>query len=186
MIHYIDFDLSFSSLIQNIPESEFNELSRRLRIVQPKESMIWRTLISELAPIAKEEGFIIIDSLNMMQNLIALETSPPDLAVANHKSSVLISLIQQIARNRLQSILVLSLTKSRPKRLNDSSIVWEKEQIGGRMMKLKSDITLLLKESVAVPSDQALFPRSTVSNREILVSTTIGESEPYKVTPETW
>lgn len=186
MVHYLDFDLAFSSLVQNLPESEFDILSKRLRIIQPKETLIGRTVISALALMAKGEGFIILDSLNMMQNLIALESAPPDLTIANRKSSVLISLIQQIARNRQKTILVLSLTKSRPKRLDDNSIVWEKELVGGRMMKLKSDVTLLLKESNVASPSQTLFPRSMVSAREILVTTSVGETEPYRIAPEDW
>ena len=135
-----------------------------------------------LCSLAKKEGFIVIDSFNMMQNLIALESSPHDSLVANRKSSVLISLIQQVARNRLNTLVVLSLAKSRPKRIEGDAVVWEKELVGGRMLKLKSDETLLLK----VIQEGRGHQDSKQEAKEILASPLDGVSEPYRILSQKW
>ena len=181
-VHYLDFDLILSSLMQNVSYSDYRNLSRGLQIFQPGENSVESSVTSLLGSLAKKEGFIIIDSFNMMQNLIALESSPHDSLVANRKSSVLISLIQQVARNRLNTLVVLSLAKSRPKRMEGDTVVWEKELVGGRMLKLKSDETLLLK----LVKEGKDHQESKQEVREILASPLDGVSEPYRILSQKW
>ncbi|MCL4518760.1 MAG: hypothetical protein M1587_06135 [Thaumarchaeota archaeon] len=179
-IDYVDYDLTFSSLLHNISPPE--TFLQKIHITQPEESSPERSLISALTSLEKSEGFLVLDSLNMMQNLLALKSPSPDLAIANHRSSILVSLSQQIARERLRTVLVLSLEKLRPRRTGGESIVWEKEIVGGRMMKLKNDIILLVKRSI--PEAKSLAKAQSLA-REMVVSSLEGGQQ-YSIVPRDW
>lgn len=144
-IDYLDFDLQFSSLLQNMPESESKELSSaKVRVFQPGPNVT--DIVTSVADSHFGRSFLVIDSLNTVQNLLSRSPSPTDLKSANHRSAIFVSSMQQLARTNSQTILALNLTKSRPKKSNDSGVIWERELVGGRMTRYKSDAILSAKE----------------------------------------
>lgn len=147
-VSYLDFDLLFSSFVQNITQQEYAKIATKgmLKMIQPEEHAIEESLVSLASDFTSRGGFIILDSANMIQNLLSLSSTPANQTAANHKSAILISLIQQIGRKWSKTILVLALTRARPKRFLEASS-WEKEMVGGRMIKFKSDWILFLKQA---------------------------------------
>lgn len=145
-VEYIDFDLQFSSLLQNLPDDQFNGLSDELlRVFQPGSSVV--DFVVPLFNSGRRKGLIVIDSFNTVQNLLSQEPMVTDLKLANHKAAVLVSALQQFARANSQTIFLLNLTKSRPKRGKNSEVLWEKEVVGGRMTRFKSDVILFANQS---------------------------------------
>jgi hypothetical protein len=147
-VQYIDFDLQFSSLLQNLSNSKFRLIvNENLQILQPGPT------VTDFFPFvfqaARNEGLIIMDSLNTLQNMLSLEPTITDLKSANHRSAVLVSALQQLARSYSKTIILLSLTKSRPVKSDDVEVTWEKGIIGGRMTKFKSDTILLANEEMS-------------------------------------
>ena len=117
--------------------------------------------------VARDGGLIIVDSLNTLQNMLSLEPTITDLKSANHNSAVLVSALQQLARSYSKTIILLSLTKSRPIKSDDLEVTWEKGIIGGRMTKFKSDAILLANEDMSEDSQVARIEVSvdTISSK---------------------
>jgi hypothetical protein len=149
-IHVLDFDLQFSSYMNNlvaiegIGEDLDNQL---LTILQPSESSIEESVIklassSDLRP----GGIIILDSINTLQGMIRNPELDPDSVVANHKAAILITVLQQTARYYSKSLWITNITRARPKVLDSGEVFWEREPIGGRMMAFKSDVLLSLHQ----------------------------------------
>ena len=150
-VQYIDFDLQFSSLLQNLSNSKFRQIvNENLQILQPGPTVT--DFIPPVFQVARNGGLIILDSLNTLQNMLSLEPTITDLKSANHRSAVLVSALQQIARSYSKTIILLSLTKSRPIKSDDMEVTWEKGIIGGRMTKFKSDVILLANEETSESS----------------------------------
>ncbi len=146
-VEYIDFDLQFSSLLQSLSDDQYNEISDELlRVFQPGPNVI--DFVAPLFNSGRKGGLIVIDSLNTAQNLLSQEPTAADLKLANHRAAIFISALQQFARANSQTILLLNLTKLRPKRGKNSEILWEKEIVGGRMTRFKSDVILFVSQSI--------------------------------------
>ncbi|MHB1868625.1 MAG: hypothetical protein ACYCPP_06730 [Nitrososphaerales archaeon] len=147
-VHYLDFDLQFSSMLQNLSKSEFERISKLdLNVLQPGDNI--EDPILTVQESNRKGGLVVIDSFNTLQNLFSVLPSPTDAKTANHRSTVLVSLIQQVARFYSKSILILSLTKMRPKKGADG-VTWEREIVGGRMTRFKSDAVLFATEEFEV------------------------------------
>ena len=147
-VQYVDFDLQFSSLLQNLSNSKFKHIfNENLQILQPGPTVT--DFIIPVSQVARDEGLIVIDSLNTLQNMLSLEPTATDLKSANHRSAVLVSALQQLARSYSKTIILLSLTKSRPIKSDDMEVTWEKGIIGGRMTRFKSDAILLANEETS-------------------------------------
>ena len=145
-VDYVDFDLQFSSLLQNLPEPQFKEIfGGSLRVYQPSATVI--DFVESMMSSEKPKGFVIVDSLNTLQNLLSVEPTATGPKSANQRSAVLVSAMQLFARANSQTILILNLTKSRPKKDENSEIVWEREIVGGRMTRFKSDVILFANET---------------------------------------
>ncbi len=68
---YIDFDLQFSSLLQNLDSREFAQMSdsEKLSIVQPPDDIL--EFVTSMARYNLQQGGVmILDSLNSLQNLL--------------------------------------------------------------------------------------------------------------------
>jgi hypothetical protein len=144
-VEYLDFDLQFSSLLQNLTDSEFNRIfNDNLRVFQPSTDIT--DIVVPLSKFGGDKGLIIVDSLNTVQNLLSQKPTPTDLKCANHRAAVFLSALQQLARANSQTILALNLTKSRPRKSDEMGVIWEKEIVGGRMTRYKSDVILFANE----------------------------------------
>ncbi|HVB11982.1 MAG TPA: hypothetical protein VNE86_02530 [Nitrososphaerales archaeon] len=149
-VHYLDFDLQFSSMLQNLSKLEFERISKLdLNILQPSNNI--EDPILTVQESNRNGGLVVIDSLNTLQNLFSVSLSLTDAKTANHRATVLVSLIQQLARFYSKSILILSLTKMRPKK-SDVGVTWEREIVGGRMTRFKSDAVLFATEEFETES----------------------------------
>ena len=61
-VQYVDFDLQFSSFLQNLPSSEFKKIfDENLQILQPGPTVT--DFIIPLFQTSSNEGLVIIDSL---------------------------------------------------------------------------------------------------------------------------
>jgi hypothetical protein len=149
-IQLIDFDLQFSSYMNNIVAIEGigEDIDNQLfNIMQPSESSIEDSVIklassSDLRP----GGIMILDSINTLQGMLRNPESDPDSVVANHKAAILITILQQTARYYSKSLWITNITRARPKVLDSGEVFWEREPIGGRMMLFKSDVLLSLRQ----------------------------------------
>jgi hypothetical protein len=149
-VDYIDFDLQFSSLIHNLPIDTSTKLfaNNKIIITQPFEKGFDETVItSQLDSLELSEGFVVLDSINMMQNMLASFLGTSDQLKANHQTALLISLLQLLGRKSARKVLALSLDRSRPRAKPNNSVEWEKGAVGGRIMNYKSDLTLVMNRS---------------------------------------
>lgn len=142
-LHLLDLDLQFSSMIASIQPAarQDTEPFPKLVIYRPNNDKILDSMISLLSQ--KElgrGGAIVIDSVNSMQDLLR-RTDETDSSKANHKSSIVLSLFQQLAKNHSKLFIVSNIARSRP-HLHGVDVEWEKELVGGRMIKLKSDVVI--------------------------------------------
>jgi hypothetical protein len=146
-VTYFDYDLQFSSFLQNSSERLFSEwTSKGLLVVQPNDDPM-NIIVSFSSPAkVRSGGTFILDSINSFQNLLSRNGSIQSAKTANYRSSVLLSMLELIARSFGKSLIVFDLTKLRPRVQQDQSISWEKELVGGRMIKYKSDTIYLASE----------------------------------------
>ena len=131
-------------MLQNLSTPEFERISNLdLKILQPSNEI--DDPILSVHKSNRKGGLVVIDSLNTLQNLFSVLPSQTDSKVANHRSTIVVSAIQQIARFYSKSIVILNLTKMRPKKSEDG-VTWEREIVGGRMTRFKSDAVLFATE----------------------------------------
>ncbi len=140
-VHYLDFDLQFSSHLQNLPPHEYDRLDNELlQIIQPRDWFDWYPAFGGKL---RGSGTVILDSINTVQNLIANKQTSSATMSANHHSAVLLSVLQQLTRFNSKNIMAINLMRARPKFGQNQPTVWQRELVGGRMIRFKSDITLL-------------------------------------------
>jgi hypothetical protein len=158
-IHVLDFDLQFSSYMNNLVAIEGigEDLDNQLLTVQqPSESSIEESVVKLTScPDLRPGGIIILDSINTLQGMIRNPELDPDSVVANHKAAILITILQQTARYYSKSLWITNITRARPKVLDSGVVFWEREPIGGRMMLFKSDILLSLHQMTQNDSQRA-------------------------------
>jgi len=146
-VAYVDFDLQFSSLLQNLDRQEYVHMSDsgKLHVVQPPDDIL--DFVTVMAGYKLPRGgVVILDSLNSLQSLLTDERTNQGSKEANQKTALIVTVLQNISRFHNNSFLIINLTKARPKSLNrDTSSFWEKTLVGGRMIKFKSDAILSLK-----------------------------------------
>ncbi|MDA4129390.1 MAG: hypothetical protein OK457_01340 [Thaumarchaeota archaeon] len=175
---YLDFDLQFSSMLQNVPDDFYAQLvSKGLLVIQPEDDLA--ALVNFLAVPGRiqNNGVIILDSVNSLQTLLSSNSSPKRLRTANYRSFLLISVIQMIGSFFSNSLIMANVAKSRPRIQQDRSTVWEKELVGGRMMKYKSD-SIAIASEVKHPQKESSRTARLVVNRD---SSSSGEEEEYIV-----
>ena len=146
-VTYFDYDLQFSSFLQNAPEPLYSEwLSKGLLVVQPNEDPLNLVVTFSSLEKIRKGGAYILDSINSLQTLLSPNSSLQSAKSANYRSSVLLSVLQLAARSFEKSFIVFDLTKLRPRIQQDQSVSWEKELVGGRMIRYKSDAIFCASE----------------------------------------
>jgi len=147
---YVDYDLQFSSSLQNLEEIEYDKkFGKNLQVLQPSDDAL--DFVSQIASIKmRHGGVLILDSLNSLQNVIAGNFSDGESKIANQRSALVITILQQLSRFYSKSLLIVNVAKARQRFGKDHSTFWEKSLVGGRMIKFKSDIILFAKEVQAV------------------------------------
>jgi len=146
---YVDLDLQFSSLLQNIDETAYGRFqnSGRLVVLQPPDDVI--ELVSSISSVEiRREGVLFLDSLNSLQNILTENTSRRESKRGNQKTALLISILEIISRSCGMPLILINVAKSRPQSPaeKDPSAQWEKRLVGGRMIKFKSDLIISVKE----------------------------------------
>ena len=152
-ITYFDYDLQFSSFLQNISEDVYSEwISRGPLVLQPGYDLYdFVEGFSSLSKVHKG-GVFILDSINSLQTLLSGNNSPQTPKIANYKTSILLSVLQLVARSYAKSFVVFDLTKLRPRIQTDQTVSWEKELVGGRMIRYKSDSIYFVSETKSTQS----------------------------------
>ena len=145
---YLDFDLLFSSFLQNLESSELDReiTNRNLIVMQPTDDIL--EFIRNIAfEKMKQGGALILDSLNSLQNLLNDDEISRGSKEANQKTALVVTVLQNMCRYYGKSLIVFNITKSRPRNLDEKSIsFWEKTLVGGRMIRFKSDAILSVKQ----------------------------------------
>lgn len=144
-VHYLDFDLQFSSLLQNLPDDKYDELDKELlQVIQPREWFDW---FLPFGGRPRNSGTVVLDSINTVQNMILNKQTSTTTTRANHHSAVLLSVLQQLTRFHSKNIIAVNLMRARPKFSQNQQTVWHSELVGGRMIRFKSDLTLFASAS---------------------------------------
>jgi len=143
---YVDYDLQFSSILQNIDEIDYaGTFGKNLHVMQASDNAL--DFISDIASIEMHRGgILILDSLNSLQNTIAGNFLEVEAKIANQRSALVITILQLVSRFYSKSLLIVNVARARQKLRIDRSTFWEKSLVGGRMIKFKSDMILFAKE----------------------------------------
>jgi hypothetical protein len=150
-VHYLDFDLQFSSFIRSklaTSGSAETYLSRYFTPHVLKVAQIGETLVQVLSGSEfLQGGMIVIDSINGLQMLLRRGNFQTDAMTSNRQAALIITLFQKLARDYSKRLVMSNITRTRP-RGDDQVVKWKKEPVGGRMIKFKTDLTLLLSDRV--------------------------------------
>jgi hypothetical protein len=145
-VDYLDCDLLFSSRIAQ----ERSHCRPMLRLIVPDSHDVLNSTISlvsiprSLAD-PRDQGLLVVDSLNMLQNLLRAAASV-DAMIANHQSATLLTLLQRYAEEQRKILLIAALTRQRPPESSGLKRPWEREIVGGRMSRLKADAILSIEK----------------------------------------
>ena len=85
-VQYLDFDLQFSSLLQNISIEE-REKFRDITVIPQLTNDI--NEIFSLSQLCQQGGIVVLDTFNTLQNLM-LDGNLGNSAAANHRTAVVI------------------------------------------------------------------------------------------------
>lgn len=141
-VHFLDLDLQFSSTLANLPAAYDLKPLAKLVTYCPKENEVFDSMMSLLSQDALGRGgAIVIDSVNSLQDLLRQGGSEADSTKANHKAAIILTLFQELARSNSKFLILSNIVRSRP-HLHNGGVAWEKELVGGRVVKLKSDVLL--------------------------------------------
>jgi len=152
-ILYLDFDLQFSSILQNVGSSRY-ELIRSaglLHVLQPSDEIL--DFLESLAEYKLQSGgVLVLDSLNSLQNFLTGESIGEGSKEANQKTALIVTVLQGISRTFKKSLFILNVTKQRPKQtIQDNPALWEKTLVGGRIIRFKSEEVISLKQDPRRP-----------------------------------
>lgn len=165
-IQYLDFDLQFSSLLQNLSVRQ-HEMFRKVQMLPHLSNDI--SDIFALTQSCHHGGIIIIDTFNTLQNLLLLNNFD-DSSTANHRTAVVLSLLQELARFYSKTLMILNLTRSRPRKVSEV-VRWEREIVGGRMARFKSDSILYMRTTTKngnkTVSIETISPKSNLDRYEL-------------------
>ncbi len=162
-VSYLDLDLQFSSMIANRKVSEtMSQSLATLEVWRARDDRVFDSIVSFLSRREmRNGGVIIIDSVNTLQDLFKDSNSEQDSASANHKASITITLLQQLALHHARSLILSNIVRSRPL-IREGEIAWEKVLSGGRMIESKSDIVLSLNELRSVGNEDSKTEGATI------------------------
>ena len=161
-VQYLDFDLQFSSLLRNLSIAEKEKFAGISVFPYLTDDI---NDIFSISQLSNQGGIVVLDTFNTLQNLM-LMGNLGDSVVANHRTAVVISTLEELTRFYSKTLLILSLTRSRPRKTSEATL-WERDIIGGRMTRFKSDLMLYARVTImngkrAVSID-ALFPKENGS-----------------------
>jgi hypothetical protein len=145
---YVDYDLQFSSSLQNLEYTEYSRMVKKenLLVLQPSDDTI--EFVSQIASIQmRRGGVLILDSLNSLQNILTGAFLENESKIANQRSALIITILQKLARFYSKSLIIVNVAKARQRLGKDQSTFWEKSLVGGRMIKFKSDLILSATET---------------------------------------
>ncbi|MHB8701547.1 MAG: P-loop NTPase family protein [Nitrososphaerales archaeon] len=148
-VHFADLDLQFSSYLRNYGAIRGTSCildGRVIRITRPSYEDVELQVIGLVSDKnIRRGGLIILDSLNSLQNEIKRGSSDSDSIRANHKASILITLVQQIARQYGKILLITNITRNRRITIG-GEVSWDRALGGGRMITFKSDGIVMLEK----------------------------------------
>jgi hypothetical protein len=146
---YLDFDLQFSSLLYNLDEPQRRIFADSDSLVIVKPSINTLDFIEGIGQLnIRQEGVIVLDSLNSLQSMLAESTSGKESKIANQKTAAIVTFLQLTARFYKKTLIISNISKSRPQSQNlGNSGEWQKTLVGGRMIRLKSELILSANES---------------------------------------
>jgi hypothetical protein len=147
-VQYIDLDLQYSSMICNSLKFE-HSTSEMLQVFRSGDFQTIDLILSLLnSSDVKNNGVIIVDSINTLQTLLQEREHRTDFVKSNHEAAILITLIQEFAYRYSKALILANVIRPRPRKTQNSR-TWDMELSGGRMIKLKSDVIL----SASSPSE---------------------------------
>ena len=154
-LFYFDYDLQYSSYLQNISPGEYSSLiSMGLSVFQPNNVGADFVNSFEHPEEFGTGGVFVLDSINSMQAILSENASLRSAKTANYKAAFLVTILQLVARNFSKSVVIFDFTKSRPRPQANGSIVWEKELVGGRMIRYKSDLILFASRGSSLAAER--------------------------------
>lgn len=145
---YLDFDLQFSSTLSfKLGKGNFRPGDKLRTIIFGDTAVadMWASFISTQPE--QKGGIIVLDSLNSLQELLRGRDSQR----SNHEASVLLTLLQQYARDNSLVLFISAIIRSRPTGDPDTGS-WGKEISGGRMIRFKSDAIISVEEGSVIAS----------------------------------
>lgn len=172
-IHYLDYDLQFSSLLQNLPLRDYDDINKDLLcVIQPTELLDWYL---PFGGEMKDSGTIIVDSINTVQNMIVDSQPLSDTKTANYRCAVSLSILQHLARFYSKNILIVNLMRARPNSNESRTFSWQRQLVGGRMIRFKSDAILFASRFPDTPTNGSLVSRISVSDSSARFGGEIGD-----------
>jgi hypothetical protein len=181
-IHYMDFDLQFSSMRCNESTVQKEAL---MTVLRPSEGSLLATFATLLnsAPIEKG-GLLILDSVNTLQNMLQEKKNRINYVKANHKAAVLITLAQQFAALHSKILITASVERPRPRGILGSE-VWAAELSGGRMLRAKSEVLVSIEHQGQdkISKDLKLILRTKSVSNKSNAALKQGQSFGFLVTP---
>ena len=156
--HYFDVDLQFSSLISstNILQALPRDIGRQLLIHQVIDSASDEAVAMLARSDLQQGGLIVLDSVNSVQALLRGAGGAPDSMAANHRAAVIVTLFQGLAATHSKLLVMSNIEKLRP-HTGEGQTAWQKEIVGGRMIKFKSDVILSVSRIDAASRSEGLF-----------------------------
>jgi hypothetical protein len=146
-VMFLDFDLQFSSVLQNVEASRYDLIRSTglLHVLQPSDEIL--EFVESLAEYKLHSGgVLVLDSLNSLQNLLTGERIGEGSKEANQKTALIVTVLQGISRTFKKSLFIINVTKQRPKQtIQDNTALWEKTLVGGRIIRFKSDRVISLR-----------------------------------------
>jgi hypothetical protein len=141
---YIDVDAQFSALLCNLPKDRINSLPPAyLKVITPDDPL---AIFDYVLTMPAGKGMVLIDTLNTMQRMLLRVPSKTDAKTASHRLAVIMSALEETCRSVGKTILILNLTRSRPKEDYDG-LKWERDIVGGRVSRFKSDLIIRAREN---------------------------------------
>jgi hypothetical protein len=163
-VTFVDFDLQFSSILQNLDDSSYRLIDgrRHLSVMQPSNKIL--DFVGNISSKKiNSQGVMILDSLNSLQAILTDDSSTRGSKSANQKTALIVTVLENICRFYSKSLLIVNITKARPVDAESSDSFWEKRIVGGRMIRYKSDMVLSAKQifSLGVPEVEINVQKSS-------------------------
>jgi hypothetical protein len=142
---YVDVDAQFSALLANLRQIAFDRYpSANFNVIAPVDPFAMFDFILTMPP---GRGVVVIDTLNTLQRMLLRVPTKADAKTASHRLAVIMCALEETCRSLGKTVLILNLTRSRPKEDYDG-LNWERDIVGGRVSRFKSDLILRARETI--------------------------------------